>query len=62
MKSMPPPCQVSYVHKPGDKREKSEEREEGGRAQEKGAGPTEYTAGLLSCVRGEESNLQVPNY
>lgn len=33
-----------------------------GRDGERGAGPTEYTTGLLSCVRGEESNLQEPNY
>lgn len=27
-----------------------------------GAGPTEYTAGPSSCVRGEESHPQVPKY
>lgn len=40
--------------------EKSEERR--GREEKEGASPTEYTAGLLLCVRGEESNRQEPNY
>lgn len=52
-----PHWQVSYVDNPRI-REKSHETGEGA---EKRASPTEYTAGLLSCVRGEESNLQEPN-
>lgn len=51
-------CHMCINH--GD--ERKEWGESGGREQEKGASPTEHTAGLLSCVRGEESNLQVPNY
>lgn len=38
-----------------------EERVQGAE-REKGASPTECTAGLLSSVRREESNWQEPNY
>lgn len=58
---MVPPWQVSYVDNPR-KGEKSGERGEREWEEGKGASPTECTAGLLSCVRGEESNLQEPNY
>ncbi len=54
-----PPWQVSYVDNPRI-REKSENREQ--RGEETGARPTEYTVGLLSCVGGEESNLQEAIY